>query len=338
MPNLNASKGGKARAEKLTKEQRQEISRKAAEARWGVKTARAVYGSPDRPLCIGDIEIPCYVLEDGRRVLSQSGMQTGVGFSRSGGTSGAQRLAKFVSSLERKGIDSKGLAVRIAEPISFVPPRGGPRAHGYEATILADLCDVILAARKAGVLMKQQEHIAGQAEILVRGFARVGIIALVDEATGYQDERERNALAKILEAFVAKELQPWVKTFPLDYYKHIYRLKGIEYDPSNPKKPRSMGHLTNNLIYRRLAPGVLEEIKRQSPRDSTGRHKNKLFQRLTPDLGHPKLREHIASVVGIMAGYDDEDWEAFERHLDRAHPRYDRTIEMPFRHESKKKH
>jgi hypothetical protein len=53
---------------------------------------------------------------------------------------------------------------------------------------------------------KQQEHIAKQAEILVRGFAGVGIIALVDEATGYQQDRARDALSRILEAFIAKEL------------------------------------------------------------------------------------------------------------------------------------
>ncbi|MCP5059367.1 MAG: hypothetical protein GY937_21905 [bacterium] len=336
MTKLDASKGGKARAQKLTKEERQEIARKAAEARWGVSTPRAAYGSPDRPLRIGEIEIPCYVLEDGRRVLSQRGMQTGIGLSRSGGKAGARRLAHFVATLEEKGIDSKGLAARISNSISFVPPRGGPRIVGYEATILADLCEAILVARKAGALLKQQAHIAEQAEILIRGFARVGIIALVDEATGFQDDRDRDSLAKILEAFVAKELQPWVKTFPLAYYRHLYRLKEIPYDPSNPRKPRSIGHLTNNLVYKRLAPGVLEEIKKQSPRDSSGRHKDKLFQRLTPDLGHPKLREHIASVIGIMAGYDAGEFDGMERHLDRAHPRYDRTMELPLTKREKK--
>ena len=64
------------------------------------------------------------------------------------------------------------------------------------------------------MLQKQQEHVAKQAEILVRGFARIGIIALVDEATGYQRDREKDALAKILQAWVAKEIQAWVQTFP----------------------------------------------------------------------------------------------------------------------------
>jgi hypothetical protein len=39
---------------------------------------------------------------------------------------------------------------------------------------------------------------------LLRGFARVGIIALVDEATGFQRDRTKDALSKILEAYIAK--------------------------------------------------------------------------------------------------------------------------------------
>ena len=92
--------------------------------------------------------------------------------------------------------------------------------------MLVDLCEAVLAARSAGRLQKQQEHVARRAEILIRGFARIGIIALVDEATGYQEIRERRALATILEKFIAKELQPWTRTFPYEFYQLIYKLKG----------------------------------------------------------------------------------------------------------------
>src|SRR5262249_53245705 len=119
----------------------------------------------------------------------------------------------------------KELADMMNNPIRFQVPTGGI-AYGYEATVLADLCDAVLAARKAGALHYQQEHIAEQCEILVRGFARVGIVALVHEATGYQDSRAKDALAKILEAFIAKELRKWVSTFPIDYYKELFRLRG----------------------------------------------------------------------------------------------------------------
>jgi hypothetical protein len=110
----------------------------------------------------------------------------------------------------------QSLSSGTLNPIEFKTPQGN-RALGYEATVLADICDAVLEARKAGKLTSKQQHIAAQCEILVRGFARVGIIALVDEATGYQADRARDALAKILQAFVAKELREWVKRFPGEF-------------------------------------------------------------------------------------------------------------------------
>lgn len=142
------ARGGVARAKSLTAEQRKAISRKGAIARWTGLLKRATHGSPDHPLKIGDIELQCYVLDDESRVLSQRGVQGGMGMSMSGGSkSGEQRLAVFFDSLAAKGIDVKDLPARIRNPIRFMPPGGGT-AYGYEATILADICDAVLAARR----------------------------------------------------------------------------------------------------------------------------------------------------------------------------------------------
>jgi hypothetical protein len=115
---------------------------------------QATYGAPDRPLRIGEIEIPCYVLVDGRRVLATRGLQAGLGFSRSGGSRpGARRLAGFLASLEAKGINTNDLIARINSPITFTPPHGGKPAEGYEATILPDICDVVARATDAGAIL-----------------------------------------------------------------------------------------------------------------------------------------------------------------------------------------
>src|SRR5438876_448984 len=94
-----------ARAGSLSKKQRKGIARKAAAARWADDIKEATHGSDDHPLKIGDIEIPCYVLEDDTRVLSQRGLQTGIGMSISGGSFGEQRMAGFIGSLAQKGVD-----------------------------------------------------------------------------------------------------------------------------------------------------------------------------------------------------------------------------------------
>lgn len=328
---VGRARGGLARASKLTVEQRREIARMGGKARHQNVDARpvllATHGSPDHPLRVGDVEIPCYVLEDGTRALSQRGLQTGLGMSIGGSSkSGEQRMVVFVESLARRGMDIKDLAARMRSPIRFKIPGGGGVAFGYEATILADVCDLVLSAReKGGVLYPQQAHVARQCEILVRGFARVGIIALVDEATGYQRDRAKDALAKILEAFVAKELQPYLTTFPTSFYQEMFRLRGLDF-PSTVRRPQYFGLLTTDIVYKRLAPGVLDELKRL--KSEAGRSRDKLFQRLTSNVGYPKLREHLGSIVTIMRL--SNSWNDFMEKLDRLHPRYGDQMALPY--------
>jgi hypothetical protein len=318
------SKGGQARATKLTRQRRAEIARKAAQARWdklGGKAVVAHYGAPERPLRIGGIEIPCYVLSDGTRVLAQRGLQSGIGLSEGGGPSGARKIAALMSRLNNKGIDVRGLVARANSPIRFIPPHGGNPADGYEATILPDVCAVIIDADQKGKLDARLKRLAERAAILQHGFATVGIIALVDEATGYQEQRARDALAKILEAFVAKELRRWISTFPAEFYKEMFRLRKLPYDGS-VKRPSYIGHLTNDLVYARLAPGVLDELRRLIPRDERGRLRHHLHRRLTEDVGHPKLRQHLASVTTLMKA--SENWDQFKKMVNRALPKYKR--------------
>lgn len=319
------AKGALARAQALTKEQRSEIARNAALAKAEIaKLPKATHGSSDNPLKIGDIEIPCYVLEDGTRVLSQRGLLAGLGMSR-GSVTGGDRIASFLESKGVKPFVSEGLMVAIKSPIRFVSGlAGGAVTFGYPATILADICEAVLAARKENALHHQQAHIAAQCEILVRGFARVGIIALVDEATGYQKDRAKDALAQILEAFVAKELQPYVRTFPSDYYEQLFRLRGLPYPPENAKyRPQYFGLLTNDIVYKRLAPGLLAELKKENAKDAK---KGRLHQRLTTDTGHPKLREHLASAVTIMKL--SKDYPDFIEKMNMIHPRYGDTLTL----------
>jgi len=78
-------------------------------------------------------------------VFSQRGLQAALGLSQGGGKSGARRIVEFMLSISSKGIDDRGLAVRADSPIRFVLPRGGV-SDGYEATILPDICAVIIDA------------------------------------------------------------------------------------------------------------------------------------------------------------------------------------------------
>lgn len=322
------ARGGNARAERLSAQDRSAIARRAAASRWRTDVSEAVCGSPDQPLRIGDVEIECYVLDDGTRVLTQASFLQALGRHRKANVRREGGEDSLPPILQGKAINPfiSDDILEKSRPITFRSPGG--RASGYNAELLPGVCEVYLRAREAGVLPYNQEHVAKQAEILVRGLARVGIIALVDEATGYQEVRAKNALAKILEAFVAKELRAWVQTFPDDFYSQIFRLRGLDYPGTTVQRPQYFGHLTNDIVYKRLAPGVLRELKRVTPRNEKGRPKNRLHQRLTAEVGYPKLHEHLGSVVTLMKL--SNDWHDFTTKLDRIHPRIGDTMPLPF--------
>lgn len=323
--------GGAAKAAKQSPEERKAHSIKMVEAKKErALLPKATHGSSEKPLKIGDIEIPCYVLEDGTRVFSQRGLMAGIGMAQGSSKSGDARQVAFFDAEAIKPFVINDLTVMLKSPLKFTPPHGGKPANGYPATILADICETVLSARAAGALAPRQIGIAKQCEILVRGFARVGIIALVDEVTGYQRDRARDSLAKILEAFVAKELQPYVKKFPADFYEEMFRLRGLPFEPKSVKRPLYFGHLTNDIVYRRLAPGVWKELKAKAKAKKTelGGVSPHLHRLLTPDVGDPRLKDMVTKVITVMQL--SEEWGDFKTKLDKVAPAFDETLQLPF--------
>jgi len=277
-------------------------------------------------LHIGNIEIPCHVLENGDRVLSGRGMQNSLGFSRS---SSGVALPNLVES-KLKDFLSDEVINKLKNPVAFERiGRGGsaPETHGNDATILVDLCDALIEARKQGKLTKAQNIYAEQAEMIIRSIAKVGIIALIDEATGYQEVRDKQALAAILDKFLRKELAAWAKRFPDEFYKEMFRLRGWEWSPSSVAKPSVVGKYTNDLVYERIAPALLEELERKNPKNKSGNRSNRHHQWLTDEVGHPALSQHLHAVIGLMRA--SGSWEGFYRLMQKSFPKRGDTLELP---------
>ncbi|THA21345.1 hypothetical protein E5361_06435 [Histophilus somni] len=309
---------------KLTPEMRKARAEKAAQTRWENKKllddlSLAIH---EGVLTIGDVLLDVAVLEDDKRMISTASvfqaLDRPVRGSRGASITENEKvisLPAFMDANNLKPFINQDV-IEVIKRVKF-KTKDGQIKEGYDATILPMVCDVYLKAREENVLTKAQQDTAKKAEILVRSLAKVGIVALVDEATGYQDARAKDALAKIFEAFVAKELQPWVKTFPLDYYKELCRLYGVQFPPKTGTQfPQFFGHITNNAIYERLAPELLPELKKMASKQA---RKAKLHQFLSEDIGHPKLREHLSSVITILKLSKDK--ENFYEMLDRIHPK-----------------
>jgi len=326
------AKGGIARAEKLSSEERKAISRKAALSRWEGKVVIATH---EGEFSMGSSTIACANLPNKQRIITQATFLRALGRSRSpkagtGVLSTVDDLPFFLQAEVLKPFIDEDLYVST-KPI-FYRTKDGKRGVGYDATLLPKVAEVYLRYRDHCMALgkdipKQYQHIIIAADILMRGLAQIGIIALVDAATGYEKDRAKEELAKILELFVAKELQPYIKTFSAEYYEQIFRLRGLPYPNGSVKRPQYFGHITNDIIYRRLAPGVWKDLKEKAIKNESGRPKHKLFQRLTPDLGHPKLRDLLISIITIMKL--SNKWWDFKNKLDRLHPAYNETMQLP---------
>ena len=311
----------------MTEQALNAITDKVLSHRYQPGPLKVIAGTPDAPLVIGGVEIPCYVLEDETRVLSERGFLASIGRSEraSGRAQNAtDKLPGFLAADNLKPFIGNDLTAPTT-PIVFQLPQGGPPAHGYPASLLPQVCGVYLAAREAGALLPSQLHIAARAESLVRGLATVGIVALVDEATGYRRIREERALATILERFIAGELQWWTRTFPIEFYEEIFRLEGWG-SPDGVKRPRVIGTYTNDCVYERLGPGLLGELRDRNPVLPQGWRRNRHHQWFTPEFGHSKLKEHLAAVIALARAAPS--WDVFKRNLDRALPKIGNTIPL----------
>ena len=277
-------------------------------------------------LQIGETEITCFVLEDGTRVISGRGMMKAIGMRGRG-----QGMVRIATNKALKPYLNKELGVAMQSPIYFLgtSSRVANPTAGYEATILLKICEEVLSAHDDGALRLEHDlRYAKACGVLIRAFAKVGIIALVDEATGYEEIRDRLALQKILDEFLLEEKAKWAKRFPDDFYKEMFRLNRWGYSPLSVKRPSVVGRYTNDIVYQRLAPGVLKELRLRNPPDHKGRRKHRHHEWLTKDVGHPKLQEHLLKVIVLMKA--SPNWSGFKRLLARALPKYGEPLEFPF--------
>lgn len=314
------SKGGNARKAALPGTRRSEIAKQGAAARWDPTIPEVEYGDADRPLRLGDCEIDCYVLTNGQRVFSQRGMFAGLGITSRGGE--IQRL------IDQGGLRAflSGEALDALEnPLRFRGSVGGRLANGYPVTLLVDVCNAITDASRQPGFPKYYGLASVRAQVIIRAVAKVGIIALVDEATGYDEHREEK-LQAILDRYLRKELASWAKRFPDEFYEQIFRLRNWPWRGRAVNPPGVVAHYTKDIVYARLAPGILSELELRNPKVGKNR-RAKHHQFLTDDIGHPELQRHLYMVIGIMRG--ETKWDGMMERLDRALPRYGENLRLP---------
>lgn len=317
------AKGGVARAAALSDDQRKEIAQRAADARWNKPHA-----THEGVIRLGDVDIDVAVLNTGQRVITQSGFMVGLGRARQAKGrqyyKGDVNLPAFLTAQNLKPFISSKLEVTSSQ-IEFRTKSGG-RAFGYADELLPEVCDVFLRAARAGVLTHNQEHIADRARTIMKGLARLGIAGLIDEATGYQEVRDKQALQALLDEYLRKELAAWAKRFPDEFYEQIFRLRGWQWKGRGKNPPQVVASYTKDIVYARLAPQILDELERRNPIER-GRRKGAHHQFLTDDVGHPALAQHLHAVITLMRV--SKNWDQFKTMLNVAHPKRKDTLQLP---------
>lgn len=329
MPDEKKKKAGKARWIGVSKSEQKTLVTKAAHARW--KKERILLADAPGEVQLGGFTIKCAVLKDKRRVFSERSLSDAMGHRRDASEyarrleeqeSGVASLPVLITPTVRQFLPPEAVE-KLAKPIRYrLHANFGIPAFGIEATALADICEAYLAAREAGVLLPADLPKAAAADKLMRALARVAIVALIDEATGYQVVRDRDELQKLLEKYVSEEHRPWSRVFPNEFYIELFRLRKLTTDDIR-KRPAYFGHLTNDIVYDRLVPGMLPRLQELNPTDEKGRRARKHFQNLTESTGEQHLRTHLAGVVMLMKA--SSSYDEFHAALDRAAPK--KTIE-----------
>lgn len=305
-----------------------ERAKRGSDARWGDENTVVRFAIDEGEVEFGSLTFRCAVLDDEARVINGTEFMRVMGIYRSGALSTRRSdedelyfpLHLAFKNLRPFILDDSDLVDALRVPVRYRSVKGSI-AEGIPAQVLRRICNVWVRARNAGVLGSSQEKVAEKAERLLNALADVAIIALIDEATGYQKRRAHNELQSILKAYIAPELLPWQSRFPISYYEQIYRVMGWPYDASTTKRTAYIGKLTNKLIYDKLPPGVLPQLRRKNPTDAkTKRRKHKHFQFLTDDIGNVHLEKQITAVTTLLRAVPDGNWRLFETLFNHAYP------------------
>ena len=261
-----------------------------------------------------DIKIECYVMDTKERVLSLRGAARTIGLVGNGSQALARNLnAQWIAPYLSDGLkDWLEKANRNELPI-YRGIRG--KFMPFEASLFVDLCKAYVDAMHDHALQtEKQEQTARRLYAIMTAFAKTGLIAVIDEVTGYQADRDRDEMQKVLEKYISAELLPWAKRFPDEFYKQMFRLKGLEYK-GKAKTPYA-GKLTNKYIYEYLPKGVLEELQKETPKSDTGNRKNRFHQHLSEETGLPNLDKQLQQTIALMKASDS--WEEFDHLFKKA--------------------
>lgn len=218
--------------------------------------------------------------------------------------------------LDRNPLASESLLAESPVEFEVVLDNGARKgALGREVTVLIEICDKFLEARDKNLLKAAQMPVAVQAEIIMRSCAKVGIIALVDEATGFEKVKKRNDLQLKIQAFIADEIQEWARMFPEEFWFELARLEGVRYSPGS--RPLRWGKYVMMFVYDAIDPEIGKELRKRNPNPRFLSNHHQWFKQ----FGRQRVDVQVQSVLTIMKlCHDMTDFKAKFAHVFKKSP------------------
>lgn len=262
------------------------------------------------PIKIMDVELDCYILEDGTPILNKGKMMKAIGRQWKGASRsespnfiGAMNLQKHI----RPELEEKLKGIQFYD--------GGRLIEGYHADTLADVCNVYLDARQAGELTKSQLPVAQTCEILIRSFAKVGLRALIYEQLGYEKFKHPDAFRMLIESYLSNEIRKWSKEFPDELFYQMDRIYGNERTTSR-NRPMYYAKFLRKYIYDPIEnKEVLKELDKRNPKNEKGVRKHRHHSVLNEEKGLSALKAQIWQVVGVLKSSPNK--RSFESNYNR---------------------
>jgi hypothetical protein len=279
-------------------------------------------------LNIVGLEVPCYVLDDGQKIIGRTSateLLTGI--------KGGGALEKYIAVKALEPFINKNLVLERFVPFRLLEVEGLEKAvKGLPADLMIEVCQGFVAALQSSFdpnsklpkLTDRQIEMAIKASAFLSACAKVGLEALIDEATGYQYVRAEDALQVKLRAFIADELRAWEKTFPDELWAEFGRLTG--WKGNLKSRPKWWGKLVIEMIYDTLDPDVADYLKNNKPPPGIRWHRQ-----LTENIGVRALVSRCFEVVGMAKDCTDmrQLREKVARHYGRSMVQFTLSLPIP---------
>jgi hypothetical protein len=245
--------------------------------------------------------VDCYVVEDSRRLIAIRGAVRAL-------TNGGREVGDLATYIARiPGFQADSVAVA-----KFSVSDCG-EAHGITSVDFVRILNAYVDAALAGRLRKSQAHLAVNAQTILRALQVVGLDALIDEATGYQDVRASDALSVRLAQYLRETAAPHKVTFKEKLVRELCRVYGHVYRPG--RHPRWLASVNEKLYRTIFDEDIAAGLKALNPEPRFGSNHHQFIS----DEVRPLMRDdlEVIYVLARTSGSAADFWRRCEYHFKR---------------------